>query len=143
MLQACTLKESRDVSRTKSSDKDNILHNELSEYLEQISALDMFSGVVLISKGNEIVFEKAYGMADKSQIRLNNIDTILNVGSMAKMFTSGAVAALVEQGKLSFNDTIEKYVNGFPYEAASKITVADLLTHTARLGPCRIYMNGI
>jgi CubicO group peptidase (beta-lactamase class C family) len=106
----------------------------LSKFMEQLVAEDSFSGVTLIAKGDRVLFEKAYGMADKSQIRPNNIDTKFNLGSVSKIFTAVAIAQLVEQGKLSFDDTIENYVDGFPHEVAGKITIEQLLTHTAGLG---------
>jgi CubicO group peptidase (beta-lactamase class C family) len=106
----------------------------LSNFMEQLAAEDSFSGVALIAKGGRVLFEKAYGMADKSQARLNNIDTKFNLGSVSKIFTAVAIAQLVEQGKLSFDDTIIQYVDGFLYDVAGRITIEQLLTHTAGLG---------
>jgi CubicO group peptidase (beta-lactamase class C family) len=129
ILQSCTLNVN-----TKKLDNRNGKHNELSSLMERITADDLFSGVVLIAKGNRILFQESYGMADKSQNRLNNANTKFNLGSAAKMFTAVAIAQLVEHGKLSFDDTIKKYTNGFPDEIADKITIGQLLTHTSGLG---------
>ena len=107
---------------------------ELSNYMQEIIAIDSFSGVVLIASGNDIFFQEAYGMADKSRGILNDINTKFNIGSCAKMFTALAIVQLVEQGKLSFDDTIENYVQELPAEAAKKITIEHLLTHTSGLG---------
>jgi CubicO group peptidase (beta-lactamase class C family) len=73
-------------------------------------------------------------MADKSNNLLNNIETKFNIGSAAKMFTAVAIAQLAERGELSFEDAVEKYVDGFSNEIASKITIEHLLTHTSGLG---------
>ncbi|MDR1232110.1 MAG: beta-lactamase family protein [Spirochaetaceae bacterium] len=118
--------------------------NGLSNFMEQLAAEDSFSGVVLIARGGKVYFERAYGMADRSQNQSNNIDTKFNLGSVAKIFTAIAIAQLAEQGKLSFDDTIEKYVDGFSPEVAGKITVQQLLTHTAGLGDIftPAYMTG-
>lgn len=113
-------------------DKKNL--NEFSDYMDNIATEELFSGVVLIAKGDTSLFENAYGMADKSQNVLNNIDTKFNLGSIAKMFTSVAITQLVEQRKLSFDDVITKYVTDFPDEIANKITISQLLTHTSGLG---------
>ncbi|MCL2065290.1 MAG: beta-lactamase family protein [Candidatus Cloacimonetes bacterium] len=107
---------------------------ELSNFMNEIMDLDSFSGVVLILNGNEIFFQEAYGMADKSKGIINNINTKFNIGSCAKMFTAFAIVQLVEQGKLSFDDTIDKYLDELPAEAVGKITVEHLLTHTSGLG---------
>src|SRR5262249_32005960 len=57
------------------------------------------------------------------------------LGSMNKMFTSVAIAQLVQQGKMSYTDTVAKVLPDYPnQETASKITVHQLLTHTSGLG---------
>ena len=54
---------------------------------------------------------------------------------MNKMFTGVAIAQLVEKGKLSYDDPLSKYIPDFPNaEAAQKIKIKHLLTHTAGLG---------
>jgi CubicO group peptidase (beta-lactamase class C family) len=129
ILQSCALK-----ANTKVKGVENINYKELSNFMDRITADDLFSGVVLIAKNDKVLFEKVYGMADKNQNRYNNIDTKFNIGSMAKMFTAIAIVQLVEQGELSFDDTIGKYISGFQDEAAGKITINQLLTHTSGLG---------
>jgi CubicO group peptidase (beta-lactamase class C family) len=108
--------------------------DEFSDYMDKITAEELFSGVALIAKGDSPLFEKAFGMADKSQNIFNNIDTKFNLGSISKTFTSVAIAQLVEQKKLSFDDVIKKYIDDFPDEIANKITIEQLLTHTSGLG---------
>ena len=73
-------------------------------------------------------------MADKAQNEANTPETRFCIGSMGKMITSVAVAQLVQKGKVSFQDTIGKYVKGFPSEIADKVTVHHLLTHTSGMG---------
>ncbi|MCL2007894.1 MAG: beta-lactamase family protein [Treponema sp.] len=102
--------------------------------MNEVVKLDSFSGVVLIINSNEIFFQEAYGMADKSRGIPNNINTKFNIGSCAKMFTAFAIVQLVEQGKLSFDDTIDKYLKELPADAVGKITIEHLLTHTSGLG---------
>jgi CubicO group peptidase (beta-lactamase class C family) len=54
---------------------------------------------------------------------------------MNKMFTAVAIAQLVERGKMSFDDPLSKFIPDFPNaEAAKKIQIKHLLTHTAGLG---------
>jgi len=61
--------------------------------------------------------------------------TKFHVGSIDKMFTAVAIGQLVEAGKLSWNDTLAKLVPEYPDQAtAKKITVWELLHHTAGLG---------
>jgi len=102
--------------------------------LEHLVNEDKFSGVVLIAKGNDVFFEKACGMADKSRNLPNNLGTKFNLASASKMFTAAAIAQLAEQGKLAFSDTIDRFNFGFPKNIAKKITIEHLLTHTSGLG---------
>jgi CubicO group peptidase (beta-lactamase class C family) len=76
------------------------------------------------------------GEASKAFHVPNNIDTKFNLGSMNKMFTSTAIARLVEAGKLSFDDPIGKYIDEtwLPKDVTGKITVRQLITHTSGLG---------
>ena len=65
----------------------------------------------------------------------NRLDTKFNLGSMNKMFTAVCIAQLVEQGKLAYDDKIDKYLSDYPNsDAARKVTIHHLLTHTSGLG---------
>jgi CubicO group peptidase (beta-lactamase class C family) len=108
---------------------------ELEAYLQKLADADIFSGTVLLAKDGQVIFKKAYGTANKDFNAPNRIDTKFNLGSMNKMFTSVAIAQLVERGKLSFDDPLAKFMPDFPSkEAAEKIKIKHLLTHTAGLG---------
>jgi CubicO group peptidase (beta-lactamase class C family) len=109
---------------------------ELSEFVEGLCGRDLFSGTVLLARGDEILFTRACGEASKRFHAPVDIDTKFNIGSMNKMFTGTAIARLVERGMLSFDDTIDAYVDEtwFPREITEKITVHHLLTHTSGLG---------
>jgi len=107
----------------------------LTAYLEGLARADQFSGVVLIARDGKPFYMKAYGLADKSKNLPNNPETKFNLGSMNKMFTAVAIAQLVEQGKLSFDDKVGKLLPDYPNKAvASKVTIHHLLTHTSGLG---------
>ena len=108
---------------------------EIRRHVELAAAEDRFSGVVLVSKGPRTIFHRAYGMAEKGVAVANRPDTKFNIASMGKMFTSIAVAQLVAAGKFSFNDKLATVLPEYPNkQAAEKITVHHLLTHTSGLG---------
>lgn len=99
------------------------------------SSIDSFSGVVLVAKGDRVIFNKAYGMAEQAFGIGNNVNTKFHLGSMDKMFTGVAIAQLVQAGKLSFDDKLAKVLPDFPNkEMSEKITIHQLLTHTAGTG---------
>jgi len=91
-----------------------------------------FSGTVLIIKDNQIVINKAFGLADRESGIPNTVDTLYDVGSIAKTFTAAAILQLEMQGKLKTGDVIGKYLGEFPADKAG-ITIHQLLTHTSGL----------
>jgi CubicO group peptidase (beta-lactamase class C family) len=95
-----------------------------------------YSGTVLVAKGPSILLTDVGGEANKSFHVANHIDTKFNLGSMNKMFTSTAIARLVEAGKLSFDDPISKYIDEswLPKSVTDTIKVLHLITHTSGLG---------
>jgi D-alanyl-D-alanine carboxypeptidase len=93
---------------------------------------DRFSGVVLVAHGDDVLVHDVYGFADRETNRLNTKDTPFATYSMGKMFTSVAIAQLVSGGKLSWDDTLARVLPSYPNkEAAKRITIRQLLTHTA------------
>ena len=89
-----------------------------------------FSGVVLIGRGAAIEVSRAYGLADRSRTLPNQPETRFNLGSINKTFTAIAIAQLIQQGRLTLDDPLAKYLPDYPNAAvAAKITIRDLVTH--------------
>jgi CubicO group peptidase (beta-lactamase class C family) len=109
---------------------------ETKAFMARIIDKGLFSGTLLIAKGDQILLTMAAGEASKAFHVPNNIDTKFNLGSMNKMFTSTAVVQLAEKGKLSLDDPISKYIDEswLPKEVTDKIMVRHLLTHSSGLG---------
>jgi CubicO group peptidase (beta-lactamase class C family) len=103
-------------------------------WLKQRAAAGKFSGAVLVAKDGKPVVKQANGYANRKRKRANGVDTKFNIASVGKTFTAVAIAQLVEEGKLSFDDPIGKYLSGFPPQVADTITIGQLLTHTSGLG---------
>ncbi|MDQ3120186.1 MAG: beta-lactamase family protein [Verrucomicrobiota bacterium] len=111
------------------------LAKELEPKLEELTAKDAFSGTALIAKDGNVVWQKAYGLQDREAKTPVDLETRFRLGSMNKMFTSVAIAQLVEKGKLKFTDTLATALPDYPNkETAQKITVEHLLTHSSGLG---------
>jgi CubicO group peptidase (beta-lactamase class C family) len=108
---------------------------EIESYIHKLAAIDRFSGSVLIAKDGRPIFTKVHGMASRGYQVPNRLDTKFNLGSMNKMFTAVCIAQLVEQGKLAYDDHINKHLPDYPNsDAARKVTIHHLLTHTSGLG---------
>lgn len=107
----------------------------LDKYLAQTAGADEFSGTVLVAKKDSVVFQKAYGLASKEYNVPNRVDTKFNLGSINKTFTQVAIGQLVEQGKLSFDDKLGKYLPDYPnHDAAEKVTIRQLLDMRSGIG---------
>jgi D-alanyl-D-alanine carboxypeptidase len=99
------------------------------------AARDQFSGAILLAQGGRVLFEKAYGLADRASRRPNRPDTQFRFGSMGKMFTAVAIMQLAERGKIDLQAPIGRYLANYPNrDIATKVTVAHLLSHTGGTG---------
>ncbi|MCU0225848.1 MAG: beta-lactamase family protein [Acidobacteria bacterium] len=105
-------------------------------HLAKLAASDAFSGTVLIAVGGEVVFEGAYGEADREGHVANTLDTRFGLSSMGKMFTAVAIAQLVDAGKLSFDDRLSRVLgeDWLPAGAKDSLTIRHLLSHTGGAG---------
>lgn len=108
----------------------------LQEKVDDLCQRGIFSGALLVARGDQVLFERACGEASKTWHVPNNPDTKFNLGSMNKMFTATAVMQLVEQGKLRLDDPVSRYVDEswLPKTITDRVTVQHLLTHTSGLG---------
>lgn len=102
---------------------------------DDLAKRDLFSGAVLVAKGDEVLLEQAWGLADRENGRPNTVDTRFRLGSLNKIITAVAVLQLVEAGKLSLDTPLGQYLPDYPNkDAASKVTLRHLLTHRSGVG---------
>jgi D-alanyl-D-alanine carboxypeptidase len=114
---------------------DTIFVSKLRNWLESSTALDQFSGAVLVTKNGQTIFEGAYGRADREQNIPNTLTTKFRAGSMYKMMTAIAVLQLVQEGKVKLDAPFGTYLQDYPNaDMASKVTIHHLLTHTGGTG---------
>jgi D-alanyl-D-alanine carboxypeptidase len=124
--------EDEGVSRMKD---DTALVAAVDAYCRKLSNSDEFSGVVMIARQGTPLYQKAFGQANKEKMMPNTPDTRFNLGSMNKSFTAVAVHQLAAQGKLSFSDTLKKFLPEYPNrDAATKVTVQQLLDMSSGIG---------
>jgi len=110
---------------------DEVLINKTDEIIKQYTDPKWFSGSVVIFKGDKVIYDKSFGFADiKNKVR-NTSATKVRIGSINKHFTLALIMQKVQSGKLSLDDTLEKFELGFPKDIAEKITVRHLLRHSS------------
>lgn len=89
-----------------------------------------FNGTVVYAVWGRPVYEAAFGFSDISNKELLDVHSSFQLASVSKMFTAMAIMILVEEGTLGVDDSITKYIPGFPYEG---VTIRHLLTHRSGL----------
>lgn len=89
-------------------------------------------GSIGIMQNGQIVFSKAYGLASMEYLVPNTTATIFNIASVSKQFTAMGIVLLQEQGKLSYDDDIRKYLPELP-DFGHTITIRHMLHHTSGL----------
>ncbi|MBU0473642.1 MAG: beta-lactamase family protein [Bacteroidetes bacterium] len=87
---------------------------------------------VLILQNNKVLLEKGYGLANLEQGIINEPKTNFRLASITKQFTALSIMLLENEGKLSFDDSLEKFFPSFP-DYGKNITVRQILQHTSGL----------
>lgn len=85
---------------------------------------------VLVAQKGQIIYHKAFGMANLELDVSMKTDHVFRIGSVTKQFTAAAILQLAEQGKLSLQDELIKFVPDYPTQG-KRITVEHLLNHTS------------
>lgn len=109
---------------------------EYQNYIDELGTEYEFNGVVYATQNGKVLCQGGYGIANTDEDKEITVDTLFSIGSVSKQFCASAVLLLQEQGKLSVNDTLEKY---FPeYTVAKDVTLKNLLTMRSGI---RDYVN--
>lgn len=104
---------------------------ELNRIITNISSDIDFSGVVHVKQGEEVLVHRAFGCADRSEERRNDIHTRFGIASGCKLFTAIGICMLVEQGKIDFHTPLADCLDiAFPH-VDPQVTIHQLLTHTS------------
>jgi CubicO group peptidase (beta-lactamase class C family) len=106
----------------------------IQAFVDSLARAQAFSGVVRVTYHGHTLVEHAWGLADRAGRIPNRADSKFNLGSINKIFTRTAIAQLAQQGKLSLDQTIERWMPELAHDAASRITIRELLDHRSGLG---------
>ena len=96
----------------------------------------LVGAVVLVNQGGRPAYARAAGFADREAGRHMALDAILRLSSLTKPMVTAAALSLVEDGTVSLDDTVERWLPDFRPKLGSEappITLRQLLTHTAGL----------
>ena len=102
----------------------------IDRYLDGCAARGEFNGVVLVARKGVVQYHRALGTASMDGARPLKKESVFRLASVAKAFTSMSILMLRDEGKLSLDDDVRKYVPTLPYAGA---TIRHLLHHTSGL----------
>jgi CubicO group peptidase (beta-lactamase class C family) len=85
-----------------------------------------FSGCVLVAERGRVLYEYAFGWENHEQRDSLTLESSFQLASVSKQFTAAAILLLVQQGKLSLQDSLRKFFPELPYY---NLTIHDLLCH--------------
>jgi CubicO group peptidase (beta-lactamase class C family) len=91
-----------------------------------------FSGAVVIANADGLLLSEGYGLANRGNGTPATPTTRFHLGSVTKMFTGAAILKLQEQGRLSVQDPVTRFLPNVPPDKQD-ITIHQLLTHTSGL----------
>ncbi|HET8959095.1 serine hydrolase domain-containing protein [Nocardioides sp.] len=106
----------------------------LATSVDQVAESTGFSGVVRVDVGDEVVLERAYGLADRARGIPMAPDTRIGVASGGKTFTALAVLRLVEEGALSLDTRARDLLGADLPLIDDGVTVEHLLSHRSGIG---------
>lgn len=102
-----------------------------------LKAFDVPGIAVAVIKDGRVVHAKGYGVRSLNTGKPVDENTLFGIASNSKAFTAAALGILVDEGKLSWDDKVRKYIPEFklfvPY-VTEEFTIRDLLTHRSGLG---------
>lgn len=98
----------------------------IDAFMKELHRKYAFNGNVLVAKKGKIIYENAIGWADHLHRDSLKINSVFELASVSKPFTSTAILMLMEDGKLRLDQNVKEFFPNFPYEG---ITIKLLLTH--------------
>lgn len=107
------------------------------KYIEETRETWNIPGIAIaLVKDGQTIFAKGFGYANMDKKTMADENTIFGIASNSKAFTAASLAILVDQGKISWNDKVQKHLPWFqlydPYVSAN-ITIKDILSHRSGL----------
>lgn len=123
------------VSCTKNPEKEAVA--KLDQLCSSLFPADEPGAAVLVLKGDDILFDKGYGIADIETRKPIDGNTFFNIASVSKQFTAVAILQLAEQGKLSLEDPVSKFFPEYKAPFWKDIQIKHLLSHSSGVPDAR------
>ena len=103
--------------------------DEIDQIFQKFYEHTAFQGAVLVADRGEVVYQRAFGQANREWSVPNTLDTRFNVASLSKQFTAVLILRLVDEGRLDLDRPISDYLPEYRSDVGQRVTLHQLLTH--------------
>ena len=103
----------------------------LDELFKGYSHYNRFTGNILISKDDKVIYQKSFGYANVDKNKKNTKQSIFSIASVTKPLTAVGIMVLVDEGKLTLETTLDTFFPNFLPQYSKKITIRHLLNHSS------------
>lgn len=128
-LNACKTTTDKGKTQDQTSQEVNKQITQVNELANRYLELGRFSGTILVAKGDSILFENSYGMANYQKKKPFTKKTSFKVGAITELFTQYIIRQLARKARIHLDSSVATYLP----KIQGKYTVRDLLEHRSRL----------
>lgn len=104
--------------------------SQIERLMTRLHDQHLFTGEILVAAKANVIYEGAFGAADRSTGRPYTTDTRSCLASLTKPITAAAIMILAEEHRLTYEDPLSKFLPGFA-DPVGVVTIRQLLTHTS------------
>lgn len=121
-----------DIKKITLSDKEI---SDIDADIDNTLTKNNFSGSALVNLNSQTVFDKSYGYANQNNTKEIDSTFVYQISSLTKGFTGVAIQQLEDNGKLSLDDTLDKYFKGYSISSSlENITVRQIVEASVSFG---------
>ena len=103
----------------------------IDKLMSQYADCCSFTGAVLVSDHDKVIFKKGYGLANREWNIPNTPEVKFRLGSLTKQFTSMLIMQQVAKGTIKLDGHLSDYLPYYRQDTGSKVTISQLLSHTS------------
>ncbi len=120
-----------------------ILETAVDVVAEAVVRDEIRGAVVLAARRGKVVLHEAIGLRDHERKLLIKKDTLFHMASNTKPVIATAILMLAEEGKLSLDDRVRKYLPAWDNYRSGEIRIRHLLSHTSGLRISKIFLEPV
>lgn len=103
----------------------------LGSFITEYAAEQHFSGAIRITERGRVLYDDAFGLAERAFNTPTSTSSRFPVASITKLFTATMILQLVDEGRISLDAPLGRYLPDYPGAGADHITIRNLLQHTS------------